>query len=504
MANHFKSLFNIVRENESVAELPVVLEVSLNTTDSTATPTEGETTPSVTPDPVATENEGAGAVVTDVDETITDSQGTVGDVETDEISEQIIATEDEVAMAEQVTKNEEISNEITNAVEVNDDMQEQVAVQEEVLENPETITPATVAVAAESFMACAKRLDRNFERSDFTSLQQISVESFISKENNGQGLNPAMALSIVHEDMKSFGNKVVETIKKLFAMLKEGLKKVWEFIVNLFSNYSKIATKLQARIKEVNSNMGEVDLYKLAPICAKYSKIGANEILNYAKHQVELVKVAISANNVVANIKIDADRPSNNAEETKKKLNNDMMKVAYSNIFKVMEKIIIKTDGGHDAVLGYGGSKYITVDGNFNMQDLNKYEDTGGNESMHKFKFTVKTVESTNNSKKVAISKDAVYNALNPIADNTVSKQLQELKKVSSNIGVLESKFGKLKSIDSSIINMIQQVLGVLPNAVAKVSSDGAKTVIKIANAFLSGDNSTLVEEKKKGRKKAK
>lgn len=462
MANHFKSLFNIVRENESVAELPVVLEVSLNTTDSTATPTEGETTPSVTPDPVATENEGAGAVVTDVDETVTDNQGTVGTVETDEISEQIIATEDEVAMAEQVIENDSVSDEITNAVEVNDDMQEQVAAQEEVLENPETVTPATVAVATEAFMACVKRLDRNFKRSDFTSLQQISVESFISKENNGQGLNPAMALSIVHEDMKSFGNKVVETIKKLFAMLKEGLAKLWGFISNIFGGYSKTASALIDKLNSHEGTLNDVDVFKIAPVLAKVSAFTVNGLLDYAKHNLEIVKQTIEANNAIGKLKDEG---------------NDAGVLTLTDTYMEIVKLMSNTHGTYlrdkQLIVAYGGTKVLLVN---DTPDAQKLE------------FKVESVESSDKSKVVSIDKNAIINALKPIADNVISKQLQELKKVSNNIGVLEAKFGKFKKVDSSAIQLVQAVLGTLPNCVAKVSVDGAKTVIKIANAALSGN----------------
>lgn len=257
--SYFAQAFRLATEDGSsdATVLPVVLEIDVKATDGSdeATPAqdpaleESATDAAPAAEPAAENDDGT----TPVDAPAADAIPAPTDSESVEEFENNLITTDDLEAAETNTEIEEQLQEEEAVTEAVSEVEEQMEVQEEVLnQNPESVNKEGVAIATECLYRAVKTA--GLDPKMFQSLNKITVEK-LSQEDFS--LSPVQALSIVHEDMKSFVQGAKDGLRRLWEMIVNNLKKLWEFVKRIFGNHAAIAKKLKETLN--NSNYDPTD-----------------------------------------------------------------------------------------------------------------------------------------------------------------------------------------------------------------------------------------------------
>lgn len=373
-------------------------------------------------------------------------------------------TDDTVAdIDNQLDENYSMSNEIIESASVYEDLNKQIEYQQELINKPESVTEPIVNVAVEGFTQTLKRI--GIEKEEVRGISNISTESYKS-------MNPARVLSIVHEDIRSVGNSILETIKKLFEMLKRGITNLVDWIINLFKNYSGVARKM---IDKVEKEYDETTLVTYEDYFKSAGHKGINKdpykpLFAFDKKYNTAIKAIIGANNELGKLK------SANESDLDEKI------VEFIDHFVVKANFSINLS---DPTYESGISPWL-VSANKGIYLDKETENIRRDVVFEHFK------EPKITGKIKVPAKNEILRLLKIISDNTVNKQLQELKKVSNNFGVLESTFGKYSKISTNAIKMMNTILGKIPQGIARLVADDSKTIIMLAKAGCNGSDDDL------------
>lgn len=316
--NHFADMFRISQESadSTATELPVVLKVAVEPAEGGADVAQD---PAVAPAADAPAAADAGSADTNVEDGSTpvapvaapavpaaapqpvetapvaddDEDQTIADVE-----QQMVAANSEQGLAESNSEIDNISQDMEVAEDAVAEAKDQMEVQEEILKNPETVTPASVAIAVQNFKSILKRV--GMDESVAPSIQHVSFESMISKENGGLGSSPAAALRIVHEDMGKFVEGAKNAMIKLWEAIKAAFSKMIEFVKNIFFSVKKQG---QALIDQIKKNYPEKPDGKFKPYTVfptlKTNPVLQGNIANIKKYNDSTVSGCILLHNEI-------------------------------------------------------------------------------------------------------------------------------------------------------------------------------------------------------------
>lgn len=345
--NHFADMFRVSQESADSAatELPVVLKVAVEPAEGGADVAQDPAVAPVADAPAAAD---AGSANTNVEDGSTpvapvaapavpanvpaapqpvetvpvadndDEDETIADVE-----QQMIAANSEEGLAEASNEIANINQDMEVAEDAVAEAKDQMEVQEEILKNPETVTPASVAIAVQNFRSILKRV--GMDESVAPSIQHVSFESMLSKENGGLGSSPAAALRIVHEDMGKFVEGAKNAMIKLWEAIKAAFAKVVEFVKNIFFNIKKQGQALIDQIKKDYPEKpdGKFKPYVSFPTLKSNPKLQGN-IANVKKYNEGSVAGIIKSHNQLTSVLngVDLNDTGKIQEETEKLIND--------------------------------------------------------------------------------------------------------------------------------------------------------------------------------------
>lgn len=300
--SYFAQAFRLATEDGSsdATVLPVVLEIDVKATDGSdeATPAqdpaleEGATADASAAEPAAENDDGSAPVdAPAVDAVPAAPIEGEGNESIEEFENNLITTDDLEAVETDHELEEQLHEEATVSEAVSE-VEEVVKDQEELLnEHPENVNKEGVAIATECLYRAVKTA--GLDPKMFQSLNQITVEYLASEDFT----SPVQALKIVHEDSKSFVQSAKDGLKKLWEMIVNSLKKLWDFVKRIFGNHAAIAKKLRQQLKESNYNPEgkEIDLSKYFPASLELGF--ESPMLMKEDFQEKLLKAIIDANN---------------------------------------------------------------------------------------------------------------------------------------------------------------------------------------------------------------
>lgn len=320
--NHFADMFRISQESadSTATELPVVLKVAVEPAEGGADVAQD---PAVAPAADAPAAADAGSADTNVEDGSTpvapvaspavpasnlqpvetvpvvdddNENQTIADVE-----QQMIAANSEEGLAEASNEIDNINQDMEVAEDAVAEAKDQMEVQEEILKNPETVTPASVAIAVQNFRSILKRV--GMDESVAPSIQHVSFESMLSKENGGLGSSPAAALRIVHEDMGKFVEGAKNAMIKLWETIKAAFAKLIEFVKNIFFNIKRQGQALIDQIKKdyPEKSDGKFKPYVSFPTLKSNPKLQEN-IANIKKYNEGSVAGIIKSHNQLTSV----------------------------------------------------------------------------------------------------------------------------------------------------------------------------------------------------------
>ena len=134
----------------------------------------------------------------------------------------------------------ESCSELEKTETVISDTQEQVDAQKQSLENPESVTPAQVVLAAEAFRANLRLL--GIEDGYSKTLSYVNSESVTS--------SPAQMLSLITVDMEGF----LETAKNIARTIWEKIKAIFKWIADLIG---KVIGSITGKVKALTNKVEE-------------------------------------------------------------------------------------------------------------------------------------------------------------------------------------------------------------------------------------------------------
>lgn len=301
----FQAMFNIASgassrtisfENGESTTIPVVLELDVKPAENQAADVASD--PAVeAPEANPSTDEKAKTEGQNFD--VTGVEGTEEDPTLPEVS-----VEDEVAIAEAEAEKNELVNEVEVVEDTVEKIEEDAATIKETLDandaavaagGEDQINAANVAIATQSLELRLERLGLNLR--DLSSSANISKETFLSKEQGGMGLKPSDVLRNLHNDIcREDGvlDKIKAGAKAVWNAIVNSIKKIIEFITNLFSSQESILTKLAGKLKTLDQTESVYNVGKNAP--AYITVLGRN--MDKISESILLsIKEAVALNN---------------------------------------------------------------------------------------------------------------------------------------------------------------------------------------------------------------
>jgi len=161
-------------------------------------------------------------------------------VEAGDITEEIVTDEAVAEVSELETEIATDSDAMAQADVASIELETQITTAEEILANPETVTPEVVEIAAESLRVTARLLGGSIDSRYVVSRESIKA-------------SPVVSLEVSVEGAKDFLRKLIESIKAIFRKIMNAGKKLFVKLVVVMDGTAKKAKKLEKVVGKLPS-----------------------------------------------------------------------------------------------------------------------------------------------------------------------------------------------------------------------------------------------------------